>query len=94
MVDVSILFTLLAVLTDLQGMPLPGARGNHDLLLLLAQTALRYQPALVLYTAALYVASWAVLVIGLGDDLPPFSVLLLLTFRMDQFDGGRSQPQK
>ena len=36
MVDVSILFTLLAVLTDLQGMPLPGARGNHDLLLLLA----------------------------------------------------------
>lgn len=67
--DVSILVTLLTLLTDLHGIPLRDAfrvPGAAMIFLFLAQAALRYQPALVLYTAALYVASWAVLVIGFG----------------------------
>jgi adenylate cyclase len=68
--DVSILVTLLTLLTDLHGIPLRDAfrvPGAAMIFLFLAQAALRYQSALVLYTAALYVASWVVLVIGFGE---------------------------
>ena len=71
--DILILFGLLAALTDLHGLPLREALrvpGASMIFLFLAQAALRYQPVLVLFTAALYALSWAVLVIGFGESGP------------------------
>lgn len=72
-VDVLILVILLVVLTNVHGIPLGDAfrvPGAAMIFMFLAQAALRYQPVLVLYTAALYVVSWIILVIGFGESSP------------------------
>lgn len=70
-VDVLILVILLMVLTNVHGIPLRDAfrvPGAAMIFMFLAQAALRYQPVLVLYTAALYVVSWIILVIAFGES--------------------------
>lgn len=72
-VDVLILVILLMVLTHVHGIALRDAfrvPGAAMIFMFLAQAALRYQPVLVLYTAALYVVSWIILVMGFGESGP------------------------
>lgn len=59
--DMMILFALLIALTEFHGVPLREAfrvPGAAMIFLFLGQAALRYQPALVLFTGALYLVSW------------------------------------
>lgn len=69
--DMLILFAFLIALTQFHGVPLREAfrvPGAAMIFLFLGQAALRYQPALVLFTGALYLVFWLVVTVSFEES--------------------------